>query len=177
MRYELNKEIVLYGSKKDVEKAKNLLMNITYDNESDARLKIQKIIDDENLNANMSFKGNSIWSKKKIIRNLKQIIKAGTLYRKDKPEYFPIDSMLRMPAGGKPLLTKYFYKFLNLSCGSIAHYNIRGWIAEYPTVEDLRKFFLRNEFGKRVLDSTPVWKTDAKKIVEEIEQLLGIQDQ
>ena len=67
------------------------------------------------------------------------------------------------------MLSKYFYEFLHLDCGSIAHYNIHGWIAEYPTLEHLKKFFRRNEFGRRVLDYIPYWHTDAKRIVEAIE--------
>jgi hypothetical protein len=80
--------------------------------------------------------------------------------------------MLRMPVGGDPILSKYFYDFLHLHCGSIAHYNIQGWITEYPTLEDLKQFFKKNEYGKRVLDHIPVWMTDAKRIVEEIERQL-----
>jgi len=70
-------------------------------------------------------------------------------------------------------LSDYLYKFLSLSCGSIAHYNKQGWIDVYPTVYDLRLFFVENEYGKRVLDTIPTWKTDAHRIVEEIEQILG----
>jgi len=174
-REEYTRNITIYGNQKHIEETKRGLSAITglaEMSEGEARLKIQALIDQERLKADILYNGNSVWSKEKIIRNLKQIIKAGTLYRIDQPRYIPIGSMLRIPAGGKPRLTKYFYNFLHLSCGSIAHYNIQGWIAEYPTVEDLRRFFLKNEFGKRVLDHLPVWKTDAKKIVEEIEQLL-----
>jgi len=71
-------------------------------------------------------------------------------------------------------LTDYLYKFLSLSCGSIAHYNKYGWIACYPTVYDLKQFFRRNEFGQRVLRYIPIWKTDAQVIVKEVERELGI---
>ena len=71
-------------------------------------------------------------------------------------------------------LINYLYKFLSFSCFSIAHYNKYGWIAAYPTISDLRMFFRRNEFGERVLNHIPVWKTDAQIIVREIEQVLGI---
>lgn len=166
--------IRITGSKRDIERAEDLLSNLHTSglSEGDARLKIQKVIEEQNLKASVLFDGNSVWNGKKIIRNLKQIIKAGVLYRKDKPRSVPIGSMLRMPVGGDPLLTKYFYGFLNLCCGSIAHYNIHGWILQYPTVEDLRQFFIKNEFGQRVLDHTPAWQTDVKRIVEEIEKLL-----
>jgi len=170
----LDKRIRITGSKRDIERAEDILSSLLTSElpEGDARLKIQKVIEEENLKASVLFNGNTVWDGRKIIRNLKQIIKAGVLYRKEKPRSVPIGSMLRMPTGGAPLLTKYFYGFLNLCCGSIAHYNIHGWIIEYPTVEDLRQFFIKNEFGKRVLDHIPAWQTDVKRIVEEIEKLL-----
>jgi len=142
--------------------------------ESEIRPRIQEIIDNRKLKVSILYNGNGVWSKQRIIRNLKQIVKAGVLYRENKPTYIPIGSMLRIPSIGKPILTKYFYEFLHLCCGSIAHYNINGWVAEYPTVEDLRAFFQKNEFGKRVLDHVPDWKTDVKIIVREIESILGI---
>lgn len=155
----MDKRITLYGAKKEKERAERILSTLDLENlsEGKARLKIQEKIDSETLKASILFDGNSVWSQKKIIRNLKQIIKKGTLYRDRET----------------PLLTKYFYNFLHLCCGSIAHYSIHGWIYEYPTVEALRNFFRRNEFGKRVLDHIPVWKTDAIEIVKEIERLLG----
>lgn len=60
---------------------------------------------------------------------------------------------------------------LNVDRGDFrpTQYNIHGWIAEYPTLEDLKKFFKKNELGYRVLDYIPSWHTDAKRIVEAIE--------
>lgn len=164
-----------YGSKKDVEKAEDILSRIPdldVLNEENARLKIQDAIDRYNLKASILYDGNGVWSRKRIIRNLKQILKHGTLYRADKPKYIPIGSMLRIPTIGDAWLSDYFYKFLSLCCGSIAHYNKSGWIAEYPTVDDLRDFFKKNEYGKPVKEDIPFWKTDAKRIVEDIETLL-----
>lgn len=174
-REEYTRNITFYGNSKQVERAKKVLSSINglaEMSEGEARLQIQAMIDQERLEAGILYDGNTVWSRDKIIRNLKQIIKAGTLYRDGQPRYISIGRTISLPAGGRPRLTKYFYDFLSLSCGSIAHYNIQGWIAEYPTVEDLRGFFLKNEFGERVLDHLPVWETDAKKIVEEIEHLL-----
>ena len=71
-------------------------------------------------------------------------------------------------------MTKYLYQFLTLFCGPIAHYNMFGWIEEYPTVEDLKIFFMRNEFGQRVLNYIPNWNTDVYNIVTEIEKELDI---
>ena len=91
---------------------------------------------------------------------------------------YPLASGIRIPTirDYRPILSKYFYRFLHLCCGSIAHYDIYGWICHYPTVEDLRQFFLKNEYGERVLDYVPGWKTDTKRIVEQIEVILNVND-
>ena len=140
--------------------------------ESKVRIIIQQIIEDNNLKATIMFDGNSVWNSKPILANLKRIMEHGTLYDGKHPEYVPIGSMLRMPRVGKCILSDYFYNFLHLDCGSIAHYNKQGWVTEYPTVEDLKAFFIKNEFGHRVLDDIPGWMTDAKRVVEEIERML-----
>ena len=168
-------QIRIIGNKKDVEKAEVALKsipNLESLPEPKARLEIQKLIDEQKLRASILFDGNGVWSRIKIIRNLRRIINAGTLYDGKRPAFIPIGSMLRMPTIGKTILSEYFYDFLHLCCGSIAHYNIQGWVATYPTVDDLKKFFKKNEFGKRVLDDIPGWKTDARAIVVEIEGLL-----
>ena len=167
-------EIRIIGNKNDVEKAEAELKKIQdLENlpEPKARLEIQRIIDEYGLKASILFDGNTVLSMHRIIGNLRQIIEAGVLYKKDKPRYIHIGSMLRMPAVGETILSDYFYNFLT-DCGSIAHYNKQGWVTEYPTLEDLRSFFKKNEHGHRVLDDIPWWKTDAKRIVERIEQLL-----
>jgi len=177
-REELGK-ITFGGSKHDVAVAFSLVLTIPEllaKPEREARLLLQDLIDEHDIKAWIMFDGNTVWSKKKIIRNLKQIIEAGTLYNGKKPSYIPIGSMLRMPRVGECILSDYFYSFLNLDCGSIAHYNKQGWVTEYPTLDDLREFFQKNEFGKRVLHDIPDWHSDAKRIVEEIEKLLNIND-
>ena len=167
-------QIRIIGNKKDVEEAETALKRIP-DLESlpepKARLEIQQLIDGQNLKASILFDGNSVWSLTRIISNLKRIIESGTLYNKKKPRFIPIGSMLRMPTIGDCILSDYFYDFLT-NCGSIAHYNKSGWVAIYPTVEDLKAFFKKNEFGHRVLDHIPGWKTDAKRVVEAIEAQL-----
>lgn len=169
-------KITIRGSKKDCEKAEELLKTIEgleVLSESAARLKIQQLIDDNNLKAWILFNGNGVYSKKRILRNLRRIRKHGVLYDRTKLSFIPIGSMLRMPTVGKTILSKYFYEFLTLCCGSIAHYNIQGWVATYPTYEDLKEFFKKNEFGKRVLDDIPGWHTDAVEIVKAIEKMLN----
>ena len=167
--------IRLYGSQREIEAAEKAINELDTDlSESEIRPKIQELIEQRKLKASILYKGNGVWDRVRVIRNLKQIVKAGTLYREDKPGYNQVGSMLRFPSRGRTILTKYFYEFLHLCCGSIAHYNINGWVATYPTVEALRGFFRKNEFGRRVLDQVPEWKTDVKIIVREIEDILGI---
>lgn len=174
-RFHNHAQIRIIGGKKDVDKAEQCLKTIPdleSLEESKVRLVIQKLIEDNDLKASILFDGNSVWNSKPIIANLRRIMVHGTLYNGKKPRYIPIGSMLRMPAVGECILSDYFYDFLHLCCGSIAHYNKQGWVTEYPTVEDLKAFFMKNEFGHRVLDDIPGWETDVKRIVEMIMQEL-----
>ena len=161
------------GPKQEVAKeVVSKILNLMQMTEREVRLVIQDAIDEHNLKASVLVNGNNVWSKKKILRNLDRIIKHGTLYYKEPPKYVLIGNLMKLPVGGKTVLSKYFYSFLSLSCGSIAHYDIHGWILQYPTVDDLKKFFMRNEFGNRVLDDVPWWMSDVRRIVEEIERKL-----
>ena len=150
-----DKRVALYGTKKQIQEAEQILIknisNMSALNEPDARLKIQDCIDTENLKADILFSGNTVWNKNKILKDIRAVKKYGM-----------------------EKLSDYLYKFLSLSCGSIAHYNKQGWISVYPIVYDLRLFFVENEYGQRVLNFIPTWKTDAYRIVEEIEQVLGV---
>lgn len=171
-------KITYYGNKKAVEKAQAIIGMIENAESVESvpepilRVTIQDLIDEHDLKATVMVNGNRVWSRKRILKNLKRIMEHGKLYDKRKPRYYPIGSLLKIPAGGKPILSNYFYEFLHLECGSIAHYNIQGWIYTYSTLEALKRFFLKNEHGKRVVDWTPSWKTDVKRIVEAIEQQL-----
>jgi hypothetical protein len=140
--------------------------------ESKARLEIQKVIDEQGLKASILFDGNTVWSMTRILANLKQIMERGALYDGQHPGYVAVGSMLRFPVVEKCVLSDYFCHFLSLCCGSIAHYNKQGWVTTYPTLEDLKAFFKKNEFGHRVLDDIPDWETDVKRIVEAIEARL-----
>jgi hypothetical protein len=164
-------QIRIIGSKKDTEQAEQLLKTIPdLENlgESKARLAIQKLIEDDNLKASILFDGNSVWNSKPIITNLRKIMVHGTLYNGEKPHYVPIGSMLRFPVVGECILSDYFYSFIHLHCGTSAHYNKQGWVTIYPTVEDLKAFFMKNEYGHRVIDDIPDWETDVKRIVQMI---------
>jgi len=116
-----------------------------------------------------------VWSRRKILNNLRRIIAKGNLYGNKQVEWLQVGDTLRLPATPadfKPILSNYFYNFLHLSCGSIAHYSRSGWIAKYPTLEDLKKFFQKGEMGKPVSEHIQPWKTDVKRIVEDIEREL-----
>jgi len=168
-------KIRIVGSKKDVEKAEaavKAIPNLENIPESEARLTLQELVEQQNLKATILFDGNSIWNSKPILVNLRRIMEQGTLYNGAKPDYVAVGSMLRFPVVGECILSDYFYQFLSLHCGSIAHYNKQGWVTTYPTVEDFKAFFKKNEYGKRVLDDVPWWATDIRRIVELIENML-----
>ena len=175
MRYEFNDKIIIIGNPREMIVAKRILNSIDKDVlkiESKSRLEIQKLIDNKKFKGTIMYDGNSIWSYDRIIRNIEKIKKKGIL---GYAGYVSIGNMLRVPEYTemrKPILSDYLYQFLSLSCGSIAHFNKAGWIAEYPTSKDLKEFFQRNEFGQRIYDYIPEWKTDAKRIVGEAERIL-----
>ena len=110
----IDNRVAIYGNKRQVEETDILLQKNIPDlpslSESQARLKLQETIDSETIKADILFAGNSVWSKKKILRDIKRVKKYGM-----------------------EKLSNYLYKFLSLSCGSIAHYNKYGWISTYPT--------------------------------------------
>lgn len=157
MRQVLNidKRVVLFGNNQQIKTAENILINnipnLPALSEHQARIRIQNCIDNENIKADIMFDGNSVWSKKRILKDIRTVKK-----------------------GGMGKMSDYLYNFLHLSCGSIAHYNKLGWIECYPTVDNLKQFFIKNEYGNRVLNQTPVWHTDAISIVEGIEGVFGI---
>jgi len=154
-------KVTYHGSEKDIEKAAKILKKHRKFwarlQEPDARLEIQKLIDQHYLKVSILVNGNIVWSKNRILGNLKTIMKEGTLYNEDQKK--------------PPILSHYFYQFLQ-ACGSIAHVDIHGWVHKYPTIEHLKKFFKENEFGKPVIDWIPKQKTDARVIVEEIQKKL-----
>jgi hypothetical protein len=151
----IDKRISIYGNNKDIEAAERALVDNDVDlstlDESLARLAIQSLIDEHHLKASILINGNSIWSRDRITRDIRKVVK-----------------------NGMTAMTDYLYKFLSLSCGSIAHYNLNGWVSVYPTVWHLRKFFQNNEFGQRVLNHVPQRFSDVLVIVEEIESILKI---
>lgn len=153
--YEHDSRLKIWGSTYEIEVAAELIERFFPDlsgmTEPEARICLQSLLDTEPLHAEFTFDGNGVYSKNKIIKDINRVKKNG------------MDKM-----------TNRLYEFLHLCCGSIAHYNKQGWIDEYPTIDRLREFFKSNEFGNRVLDDIPTWKTDVKEIVTEIENILCI---
>jgi len=160
-------KITYYGSEKEIAEAINVLKKyerrhkkgprLINMKEAKARLIIQDLIDKNNLTAGILINGNNVWSMTRILTNLECIKKTGLLYSIDNGEH--------------AVLSQYFYQFL-IICGSTAHGDVNGWVQFYPTIEHLKRFFKRNEFGKRVSESIPVQWTDVKRIVDMIEARL-----
>jgi len=172
-------EIRILGSPKQLEKARSIIdaLQPLLKTEAQARLMIQDAIDEHHLNASILYKGNRVWSRRKILRNLERIMEKGALYRdkNKRVRWLRVSDTIclpKTPANFKPILSKYFYEFLILCCGSSAHYSREGWIGIYPTLEDLKSFFQKNEHGKPVSEWIPEWKADAKRIVDDIERML-----
>jgi hypothetical protein len=120
--------------------------------EKEARLKLQTLIDTYGIKADIMYAGNYVWSYDRLIRDFTRIMRKGTT----------------------DCMTNYLYKFFSLSCGSIAHYSKSGWCSVYPTAYSLKQFLQRNEFGEPVLQYMPHWKTDAKRVVEQMEKIAKI---
>jgi hypothetical protein len=150
-----NRKISLFGAIANVQKAEEVLNTIAPQietaGEAEIRIVIMNLIEKHDLKCSILYKGNTVWNRKKLIKDTKSLVK-----------------------NGMEVMTDYLYQFLSLDCGSIAHYNKQGWIATYPTVDDLRRFFRRNEYGQSVVNHTPRWKTDAITITQEMEKILKV---
>lgn len=170
---------MILGSTEEIEAAKAILEGIPLLKnmvEAKARILLQDAIDKEHLKVDILYLGNRVWSRRKILQNLKRIMEKGALYSNKCVKCVRSGDKLSLPAvpdNFKPVLSRYFYDFLIFCCGSEAHYNLAGWIGSYPTVEDLKQFFRKNEYGKPVSEWIPAWKTDALRIVEDVERTLS----
>lgn len=152
----INRKIKVYGSRKDIDEARKLLLaipEIDVMKESEARISVQNMIDQNGVKADILYDGNTVWSFKKTIRDFKKVLKSGSTHER---------------------LTDRLYKFFSLCCGTIAHYDRYGWCCVYPDVESLRQLLMKNEFGSPVLEYQPHWATDRKRIIEEMKKLSGI---
>ena len=155
------KKITYFGSEKEIRKAAKIIKEhdeILKMKEPEARLKIQELMDKHELKAHILLNGETVWCKRRILQNVRELRKTRDLYSKD-PE-------------DPPHLSHYFYEFLHQECGSVDHYDIHGWIHKYPTIHHLKDFFRSNELGLTVLEHVPDRKADVKNIVKGIESLL-----
>ena len=146
MKIQTNKVTIKYSDK--VRGYAEEILRITLDQQSSEfkiREKIQQIIDDNDIDNDIDvmYDGNSVWSLKKVQEEVENIKKNG------------VQSM-----------GKYLYEFMHLCAGTIAHYNRDGWIAVYPTIEDIRNRVIRGSSGDRVLREQPHWKADTIKIAK-----------
>jgi hypothetical protein len=159
MRFEVNRYLVLFGTEKEIQQSRQYLkddiaacLGIDHTREGEARSIIQKLIEQKLVTADVVLNGNNVYNKEKILRNIRMMVRNKKM----------------------SLMTDYTYKFLSNACGSIAHWNKAGWLSVYPTLDAFRGFFIKNEYGKRVLESQPSWATDRIEIIQEIESILGI---
>lgn len=146
-----NKDIVIYGPAKEIEIAITVLSS-NYDwiiSQQDIITGLYKIIQCYNLKADILFNGNTIWNGTRILKDIKKV----KIY-------------------GMMAMSNYLYKFCSLACGSIAHYNKMGWIECYPTLQDFKNFFQKNEMGQAVYNYVPCWRPDVKDIVKNIQNIL-----
>jgi hypothetical protein len=116
---------------------------------------IQGILD--NLNVNLKnltvlYDGNSVYSKEKIIKSFKRLVKNYTFDN----------------------FSDTLYKFFSLACGSIAHYNRMGWFDIYDTPDKLKAFIKRNEYGQDIVNYQPHWAVDRIAITKEMAKLMKV---
>lgn len=149
MKKEIGRNIALFGTRQEIEKAENVINALTLPetspgpfakNEDKIRLILQQAIDDYGLKATVMFCGNTIVPYKKTLKEFNKHKKSGTL-----------DGM-----------SNYFYNFLHSVCNDIAHYNKMGYIDFYGN--DFKRVI------KEVINQTkaPYWRTDLKRVLDAI---------
>lgn len=150
-----NNKITVIGSNSKVEETIQVLSQYSdrlSDVEGFDRQLINNVIVKHKLKAAILYNGNEVYNSEAILRNLKLIKNKNDVNR----------------------MTKYTYKFLINQCGSIAHHSKEGWISHYPTVKDLKAFFISNEFGNNIYDHIPSYNSSSRLIAMKIFQLFGI---
>ena len=149
-----NTKITLYGAKQQIKQAinyfnkTNIQSKLSGEESSDRLALMTDYL--PNIKCAISYNGNTIWSKDKLIRDFKRILN-----------------------NGMKNLSDYLYEFFHLCCGSIAHFNKQGWIAIYPTLSSLRHFFMKNEYGEPVITHIPSWQSDAAEIAQAMDRLIN----
>lgn len=150
----IDSRVEISGSPADVEHAEAVITtqipDLAVKTEPQARLLIMHCVETYKIRIRwIMFNSNGVCNKQQILKAIRKVKR-----------------------NGMEAMSHELYQFLHLSCGSIAHYSKQGWITTYPTVYELRRFFQKNEFGQRVLDYLPQWRTDAREVVEAIERQL-----
>jgi len=135
---------------KEIERHIKPLLEGLSGNEDKDRLAIQDFIDETGFKYDIVYNGNTVYSYDRIMKAFKRYIKSDAQDMSDD-----------------------LYEFFHLNLGTIAHYDKRGWMATYPTIEDIKSLFESNEYGNRVVDDVPAWKTDVKRIVNDMQNLLN----
>jgi len=135
---------------KEIERNIKPLLEGLSGNEAKDRLAIQDFIDETGFKYDILYNGNAVYSYDRIMKAFKRYIKSDAQDMSDE-----------------------LYEFFHLNIGAIAHYYRRGWMATYPTIEDIKNLFDRNEYRERAVDYIPGWKTDVKRIVDDMQKLLN----
>lgn len=148
MRKNFTQKITVYGkSSKDINNTISILSTLSLtDNETEDRKIISDAIDKYNIKAHILYKGNTVYGINTMVKKFKNLFKGGDMRK----------------------LTKDCYLYLIYNCGSIAHYNKEGWISCYPTIDNLRQFFRKNEYGKDIVSDRPWWDYDGREINKQL---------
>lgn len=153
--YMDNRKIAIYGSKKEIEAAKEMLDSIPdldtemtgfrFVREGKLRLQIQDAMERMPVKADILVDGNTVYPYSPIIKEFRRLKKSGTLEK----------------------MTNRFYQFLHLNF-DIAHYNKQGYINTYGnSFREMYKQVLANA-------RTPGWHTDLQRILNTIWAEMGI---
>jgi len=134
---------------KEIERFKHVFENLS-GNEAEDRLFLQYFIDRTGFEYDVLYDGNSVYSYKRIMKDFKRYLNSEA---KD--------------------MSEKLYDFFSLNIGTIAHYNKIGWMATYPTIDDVKDLFEKNELGQRVVDYIPKRMTDVKRIVDDMQEILN----
>ena len=147
-----NNGLKIYGNHKNLPfliKAVDMILEGNL-SEGQTRIQLQNAMEFTNCPVTMLYQGNGVYPFTKTIRDFKRIVKANCTFK----------------------MTKHLYQFFNLCTGTIAHYNLAGWACVYPNNMALRELWRMNEYGYPVIDYIPHWKTDTKRIVIEMWNIL-----
>lgn len=135
-----NKKIKIYGKKKETEKAKRLMEDLQLSGiENTDRLIIQRCIDDNKINAEILYEGNTVYPFNKTVKEFRKLQKEELLTS----------------------MSDYMYKFFMYACGEIAHYDKTGFRYYYDnSFRKLELNFLSQEhISSRFSDRDRIFKT------------------